>query len=529
MNLSFLNPFSDKFLMVDPDKSDVRKLSAHTNSYSSGEDAINWNALVRGYGTNNYADGSSYDNNQIVFEAIFSSKRQRINFYRSMALYPFCKKCLSIMADEAVCETAKGEIATLEVDLAYKQYFKESELMSLKEEFDYIINTIFEKDQMWYYYYKWLVDGEIFFEICLNEDQSEIAGLKILPPYCTLGVYDDGLLTGFVQDTKLLTPDSKGEIKHFTKNQIAYMNYGFWGNNRNDVRGHLEPAIRPLNQLRAIEDALTVHVITRAPEKRIFNINTGRMPASKIEEYMQKIKASYRKQLNVDPTTGVITSNNNTQSFTEDFWFSKNSDGNGSTVESFKGSTEFSEFYNYLSPFREQVADALQIPNARWKESEGNLQYNQGIDGLEMQEASFQKLNRRLRKRFSKIIKQVFLVQLQVKGYNKKYLDSAIYNIDLVPATDFEKMRELSMAEKRGTSVGAFSQFLPTLSNSKPDSEEQKPLFSRQFFLEHILGFTQEERIKNDKMIKNESEKLLRESQAAQDEGGEEDEDEMGF
>jgi hypothetical protein len=109
----------------------------------------------------------------------------------------------------------------------------------------------------------------------------------------------------------MLDLDSKEEIKKFTLEQISYSSYGQWGLNRNDIRGHLEAAIRPLNQLRAIEDALTVYRITRAPEKRIFNIYTGRLPPAQVPGFMNDIKNKYRKSLTIDPTTGMINSSKN--------------------------------------------------------------------------------------------------------------------------------------------------------------------------------------------------------------------------
>lgn len=371
-------------------------------------------------------------------------------------------------------------------------------------------------------------------EICLSSDGTKVAGLKVLPPYCTMCVYDDGNLQGFIEDPKLLNPDFIGEPKKFTTNQIAYVNYGFWGNNKNDIRGHLEPAIRPINQLKAIEDALTVYRITRAPEKRIFKIYTGKLPSSKVPEYMQEIRSKYRKQLTIDPVTGMIQSNNNVQAFVEDFWLSQDSDGQGSSVETFKGSTEFNGQLDDVKMFREQVAEALQVPASRWATVDGGgAQYTQGVESITLEEASFQKLNKRLRRKFVDVIYQVFLVHLQVRGYKGKYLDKTIYHIDLIPATDFELMRSLSMCEKRGSVIGAFSQFLPNLNNVKPGSEEAPPLFSRQFFMEDILGLTSEQRIRNDKLIAEESESLIAKANAAKEEGGgEEDEgggEDLGF
>lgn len=511
-----------------------RQADAALNSYGRSEDAVDWRRLTHGY-LNGYVEGQDvYDSSGILFETVFASKRQRINFYRNLSIYPFVRRCLTIMADESVCENALGEVATFDIDKAFKSKFTETELMTLRDEFNYIINEVFGKDQLWYYYYKWLVDAELFLEICLNTEGDKVAGLKCLPPYCTMCVYDDGILHGFIEDIKLLNPEFTDDPKTFTTNQVAYVNYGFWGNNKNDIRGHLEPAIRPINQLRAIEDALTVYRITRAPEKRIFKIYTGKLPTAKVPEYMQEIRAKYRKQLTIDPVTGMIQSNNNVQAFVEDFWLSQDADGQGSSIETFKGSTEFNGQLEDVKMFREQVADALMIPASRWQNAEGGgATYNQGVEGLTLEEASFQKLNKRLRRKFADIIYQVFLVHLQVRGYDSKYLDKTIYHIDLIPATDFELMRSLAMCEKRGGVIGAFSQFLPTLNNVKPGSEEAPPLFSRQFFMEDILGLTSEQRIRNDRLIQEEAEELIAKADAAKEEGGDEGDegggDDLGF
>lgn len=534
MNFNFWNPLSNRFLQVEPEHSQVRKADAALNSFGKSEDARNWKNFVQGWGANYTDPINPYDSNGILFETVFSSKRQRISTYRDLAKYPFVRKCLTMMADEACCETANGEIATFEIDKASKSKFTETELMTLRDEFNYVINCVVGKNRMWYYYYTWLVDGELFLEICLNSTGDKVAGVKQLPPYCTMCIYDDGYLSGFVEDTRLLDPENQtGETKTFTMNQIAYSNYGFWGNNRNDVRGHLEAAIRPINQLRAIEDALTVYRITRAPEKRIFKIFTGKMPVNRIPEYMQELRAKYRKQLTIDPVTGMINCNNNVQAFVEDFWLSVDGDGQGSTIENFKGSTDFNGQLDDVKMFREQIADAMMIPPNRWQTSDGGgAQYTQGIEALTMEEASFQKLNKRLRRKFCELIYQIFIVHLQVRGYKSKFLDTTLYNIDLVPATDFERMRELSMVEKRGGVVGSYSQFLPTLANVKPGSEEQPPLFSRQFFLEDLMGLTSEQRIRNDRLIEEEKNSLLAAAEAVKEEGGDEsseEDDDLGF
>lgn len=527
MNFAFLNPLSKHFLQGEIDAATIRSIEAQSNSYGHDEDQADWMSIVRNRGTNVVT--ADMEQSNILFDAVFATKQQRISFYRSMALYPLVKKALTIMTDESICENSKGEIAKFDIKTEFRSNFKVSEYKQLKKEFDYTMNCVIKKDELWYLYYRWLVDGEQFWELCPSIDGKSLAGIKVLPAYCTLVIYHEGVAEGYIEDPRMISIHSDEEIKRFTLNQIAYSSYGFWGTNRNDIRGHLEPAIRPLNQLRAIEDALVVYRITRAPEKRIFNIYTGRMSRKEALLAVNDAKSKYRKVLSIDPVTGSINSSKNVQAFTEDFWFSKGDEGQ-STVENFKGSTEFNGQLDDVRMFQQQVMDALQIPNTRGQEAEGNGTYAMAPE-QQLSEISFQKMCRRLAKRFANdMILHTFMEHLRLRGYNKKYLDSDMYSIVLNGSNDFQRIRELAHVEKLGGIIGSLSQFLPTLTNSKDNSEDLGPIFSKKFFLTNMLKMTTDELVENEQYLEEEKNELITRASAAKEESSPEDEDEdMGF
>lgn len=530
-NLSFLNPFSKDFLQNKIDAAELRKLEVQNNSVGADEDSIDWASIIGQRYGNSYSTQAEVESNSILFDGVFASKRQRISFYRSMALYPLVKKALTIMTDEVVCENTKGEIFTFDIRSEFKSQFKVSEYRNLKKEFDYVVNCVIKKDDLWYYFFRWLQDGEQFWELCATDDGKALAGIKVLPPYCSLVVYNDGIAEGYIQDPRMIDPNADGEVRKFTTHQVSYSSYGFWGMNRNDVRGHLEAAIRPLNQLRAIEDALTVYRITRAPEKRIFNIYTGRCSAAEARAKVIDAKNKYRKVLSIDPVTGSINSTKNVQAMSEDFWFSKDSDGSGSTVESFKGSTEFNGQLDDVKMFQQQVMDAMQVPTSRWSDSENPGAYAVAPE-QQLTEISFQKLCRRLGKRFSsELVLHTFLEHLRLRDFKQKYLDSDIYQISFIGSNDFQKIRELAYVEKLGSIVGSMSQFLPTLANSKDTSEDLQPLFSKKFFYANLLKMSTDEIIENEKLLETEKQDLVDRANAMKEESAPEDEeeDDIGF
>lgn len=539
MNLNFLNPFSSDFLKASPEHSEMRAREAARNSYGKIEDTIDWSAFNNAYNGAYDDPAQPYDQNTIVFDQLFINKWQKISWYRSMAMYPLIGKALNIMTDEAVCPDILGNVAIFDIEEPYKSKFTATEFATLKMEFDYIINCVIGKEKIWDYYYKWLIDSELFLEICLNDAGDKVVGLNTLAPYAMLVIYDKDSdnINGFIENTNYLNQvqvqDKNNEIKRFLPNQIAYVRYPLTWNNRNDVRGHLERSIRPLNQLRNIEDALTVYRITRATEHRVFNIYTGRRPPDKAAAYVQEVRNKYRKNLTIDNATGMINAVKNTQAMTEDFFFAKDDSGNASSVETFASGSTFDGQLQDVWMFQKMVMDGMFIPQARWKSDEvGGANYNQGSDSANLEEVAFQRCCRRLRRKFADLIRQIFVTQLRVRGYKEKFLDAALYNIDLHPATDFERMRDLTLAEKRGSVLSMLSQFLPTTTNIKPGSEELAPLFSKQYFMEKILGLSTQDILLNNKMLEEEIKQMNEEAEAAAannpEEGGDEGGD-LGF
>jgi hypothetical protein len=464
-----------------------------------------------------------------MFDAVFESKKQKIAFYRSMYNYPLVKKAVTMMVDEMCTPNAENEVASFNIAKPFTKNFNKTEYKALKKEFDYIMSCVIGENNLHDLLVRWIVDGEQFWENCASDAGDKLVGIKVLPAYCSLVIYEEGKAVGYIQDPRLIDLNSTGEVRRFTLDQVSYSDYGQWGSNRNDIRGHLDPAIRPLNQLRAIEDALTVTRINRAPERRLWNVYIGRANDAKANQIVNDVKNKYRKTLTIDPITGMIQSSKNVQSFTEDIFVGKTDQGNGTTVDPIKSSTEFNGQLDDVKMFQQQVMDALLTPSIRWMDGGegGGAQYAVAPE-QQLAEITYQKLCRRLGQRFcDQAIKHTFLVHLKLAGFKTKYLDPALYNISLNGANNFERIRQLGVWEKMGGILGQLQTMLPNLANSKPDSEEAKPLISRQYLYESVLHMSDADIIKNQEYIRQESEALLEDAKAAQEEAspGETEED----
>ena len=87
---------------------------------------------------------------------------------------------------------------------------------------------------------------------------------------------------------------------------ITYITSGVVDQTRNMVMGHLHKAIKPVNQLRMIEDAVVIYRIVRAPERRVFYVDVGNLPKVKAEAYLRDVMARYRNKLVYDASTGEV-------------------------------------------------------------------------------------------------------------------------------------------------------------------------------------------------------------------------------
>ena len=101
---------------------------------------------------------------------------------------------------------------------------------------------------------------------------------------------------------------------------VSYVTSGLLDPSKKQVVSYLHKALKPINQLRMIEDSLVIYRLARAPERRIFYIDVGNMPRNKSEAYMKDIMSRYRNKLVYDANTGNLKDDRKHMSMLEDFW-----------------------------------------------------------------------------------------------------------------------------------------------------------------------------------------------------------------
>ena len=183
--------------------------------------------------------------------------------------------------------------------------------------------------------------------------------------------------------------------------------------NTKRVIGYLHKAIRPLNMLRQIEDAIVVYRISRAPERRIFYIDVGNLPKQKAEQYVRELMNKYRNKLIYNQTTGEIKDDRNSMAMIEDYWLPRREGGRGTEISTLDGGQNLGELTD-VEYFKKKLYYALNIPPSRLVGENG---FNLGRSAeITRDEVKFYKFIERLRYKFSTMFLQLLRIQLILKG-----------------------------------------------------------------------------------------------------------------
>ena len=216
------------------------------------------------------------------------------------------------------------------------------------------------------------------------------------------------------------------EIAHFRLLSDAnFIPYG---------KGMIEGARKIWKQLSLMEDAMLIHRIMRAPEKRVFKIDIGNIPPAEVENFMQKIINKMKKAPVIDQNTGDYNLKYNIQNLTEDFFLPVRGGDSGTQIDSLAGLTyEAVEDIEYL---RNKLMAALKIPKAF-------LGYEENVGSkatLAAEDVRFARTIERLQRIVTSELTKIAIVHLYAQGYT----DADLVNFELAlknPSTIYEEER----------------------------------------------------------------------------------------
>ena len=275
-----------------------------------------------------------------------------IRRYRDIAIQPECDSAIEDIVSEGIASNEYDAPVAVRLDrLEYSSKVKKR----IHEEFDRVLQLLDFNIKGHDIFRRWYVDGRIYYHKVIDkkEPRKGIKELRYIDPRKIKKVREvikdrPNPVTGidpkkqtleyYLYNEKMTdnsaTPQSALKI---TKDSVAYCPSGLVDQTKGTVLSYLHKAIKPVNQLRMIEDALVIYRISRAPERRIFYIDVGNLPKIKAEQYLKDVMNRYRNKLVYDASTGEIRDDRNHMSMLEDFWLPRREGGRGTEITTLPG------------------------------------------------------------------------------------------------------------------------------------------------------------------------------------------------
>lgn len=349
-----------------------------------------------------------------------------ISRYRDMAQQPECERAIDDIVNESII--TDSEDTPVEIVLDKLEKLDETIKDRIRDEFENIKYLLDFNNKAYDIYKNWYVDGRLFYHIMIDEksprkgiqelryiDPRKIKKVRVEkrrrdsnPSNSIIGKkYDEY----FIYSSKGVSVGNQG-LK-ISLDSICYCHSGQLNTNNSMVVSHLQKAIKPLNQLRMLEDATVIYRLARAPERRIFYIDVGNLPKAKAEQYLRDMMLKHKNKLVYDANTGEVRDDRKFLTMLEDYWLPRREGGKGTEISTLPGGQNLGEIEDVLY-FRKKLYEALNVPISRL---ESESQFNIGrASEITRDEIKFSKFVNRLRWKFSELFHILLEKQLVLKG-----------------------------------------------------------------------------------------------------------------
>ena len=465
-------------------------------------------------GAEDIAHGGFYSST-VDIEGKDRTQYDLIKRYRSISQQPECDSAIEDIISEAVASNEFDAPISLALD-GLKQSDKVKR--RIREEFNRVLELMSFQEKGHDIFRRWYVDGRLFYHkvIDTKDTRKGITELRYLDPQKVKKVREKisgkpNPLTMVEEKQKaveyyiyneygITTGGSMTNGIRITKDSIAYCPSGIIDQNRGSVLSYLHKAIKPVNQLRMIEDSLVIYRISRAPERRIFYIDVGNLPKIKAEQYLKDVMNRYRNKLVYDASTGEIKDDRNHMSMLEDFWLPRREGGRGTEITTLPGGSNLGEIDDIIY-FQRKLYRSLNVPISRM-EAEQNFSLGRSTE-ITRDELKFTKFVQRLRKNFAKVFHDLLRTQLILTGViAEEEWDSMKEHIayDWMQDGHFAELRDAEILRERIDMLGTLEPYVGNF-------------FSKRWVQKNVLRQSDEE--------------IELMSKEIEDEGGGEDDDMM--
>ena len=357
-------------------------------------------------------------------EGIIKNENDLIRRYREISQYADCDSAIEDIVNEAIiAESDKEPVELVLDDLKVSQTIKDKIL----DEFDNVLRLLKFEERGHDIFRTWYIDGRLYFHVMIDDNNIKqgIVELRSIDPRKIRrikNIQKEKTANGvevvkkveeyYLFNDKGITEQTTQGIK-MALDSVVYTPSGLVDSNTGMMLSYLHKAIKPVNQLKLIEDSLVIYRISRAPERRIFYIDVGNLPKVKAEQYVNDIMNRFRNKVVYDASTGEMRDDRKHLSMLEDFWMPRREGGKGTEITTLGGGQNLGQIED-INYFQNKLYQSLNVPLSRMKPDQS---FNLGrASEITRDEVKFNKFVNRLRKRFANLFLDVLRVQLIAKG-----------------------------------------------------------------------------------------------------------------
>ena len=436
------------------------------------------------------ASGSHYGQYINIDGDDSKDNHQMIMKYRGVSTHPEVDAAIEDIINESISASEDEAPVSIVLD---KVEVSDQIKKGITEEFDSVLSMLDFTNNGHDMFKRWYIDGRLYHHLVVNESNIK-AGIQEIRPIDSAKIRkvkqvkkkkDPVTGANIVEsvDEYYIYQEKPGQQTSGVKlshDSVSYVTSGLLSADRKKVVSHLHKALKPINQLRMMEDSLVIYRLARAPERRIFYIDVGNLPRGKSEQYMKDIMARYRNKLVYDADTGQIRDDRKHMSMLEDFWLPRREGGRGTEISTLPGGENLGQIDDIIY-FQKRLYRSLNVPINRL-EQEAQFSLGRSTE-ISRDELKFQKFIDRLRKRFSMLFLEILKKQLVMKGliteedWNEWKNDLVI---DYSRDNHFTELKDAELLRERLQTLDQVSQYVGDY-------------FSKEWVMKNVLQFNDDD------------------------------------
>jgi hypothetical protein len=412
----------------------------------------------------------------IDMEGGVKTEADLVKQYRAMSLVPECDSAIEDIINESI--SSNDLDAPVAINLDRVNHFSDGIKEKIRDEFDEVLELLGFRELSHDIFRKWYVDGRLYFHKMVDSknEKKGIQGLRPIDPQKIRKIREVEKIKDEKTGVEIIgksveyflfndegfdkTGNNTGQTVRISADAVTHVTSGLLDYNQKVVVGYLHKAMKSVNQLRMLEDALVIYRISRAPERRIFYIDVGNLPKARAEQYLKEVQTSYRNKLVYNADTGEIKDDRKHMNMLEDFWLPRREGGRGTEISTLPGGQNLGEIDDILY-FQKKLYKSLNVPSSRL-DTETSFAIGRATE-ISRDEVKFSRFVDRLRVKFSRLFDDVLKTQLLLKNIvseedwkkSKEYI-----SYDFQKDGHFVELKDAEILRERVNTLEQLDQFV---------------------------------------------------------------------